>query len=101
MAKKKSNKQLPGQMSLFDGQKMEEIFNQAKALSTAMIDEVLKVQELLEKMSLEEWNADENRPQRDLKDCLIIAGVHMTDVLKQLQKASAIEFQMRISKSLG
>ena len=97
----KKNKQLPGQMSLFDGQKMEELYNQAKALSTAMIDECLKVQELLEKMSLEEWNADENRPQRDLKDCLIIAGIHMTDVLKQLEKASAIEFQMRISKSLG
>lgn len=97
----KKNKQLPGQMSLFDGQKMEEMFNQAKALSTLMIDEVLKVQELLEKMSLEEWNAEENRPQRDLKDCLIIAGIHMTDVLKQLEKASAIEFQMRISKSLG
>jgi DNA-binding MarR family transcriptional regulator len=101
MAKKKSNKQLPGQISLFDGQKMEELYNQAKALSTAMIDEVLKVQELLEKMSLEEWNADENRPQRDLKDCLIIAGIHMTDVLKQLEKASEIEFQKRISKSLG
>lgn len=97
----KKNKQLPGQLSIFDGQKMEEMFNQAKALSTLMIDEVLKVQELLEKMSLEEWNADENRPQRDLKDCLIIAGIHMTDVLKQLEKASAIEFQMRISKSLG
>ena len=96
----KRNKQLPGQMSLFDGQKMEEIYNQAKALSTAMIDEVLKVQELLEKMTLEEWNSDENRPQRDLKDCLIIAGIHMADVLRQLEKASAIEFQKRIATSL-
>ena len=96
----KKNKQLPGQLSLFDGQKMEELYNQAKALSTAMIDEVLKVQEILEKMTLEEWNADENRPQRDLKDCLLIAGIHMADVLRQLQKASEIEFQKRIVTSL-
>ena len=96
----KKNKQLPGQISIFDGQKMEELYNQAKALSTSMIDECLKVQELLEKMTLEEWNADENRPQRDLKDCLIIAGIHMTDVLKQLEKASEIEFQKRIATSL-
>ena len=96
----KRNKQLPGQLSLFDGKKMEELYDQAKALSTSIVDEVLKVQELLEKMSLEEWNSDENRPQRDLKDCLIIAGIHMTDVLRQLEKASEIEFQKRIATSL-
>lgn len=100
MKKTKTNKQLPGQISIFDGQKMEELYNQAKALSSSMIDECLKVQERLEKMTMEEWSSDENRPQRDLKDCLIIAGIHITDVLKQLEKATAIEFQMRISNSL-
>ena len=96
----KKNKQLPGQISIFDSQKMEELYNQAKALSKSIVDEVLKVQDLLEKISLEEWNSDENRPQRELNDCLIIAGIHMTDVLRQLEKASEIEFQKRIATSL-
>ena len=97
---KKKNEQLPGQMSIFDGQKIEEIYNEAKVLVKQVTDELLKVQEELEKMSLEEWNADENRPRRDMKDCLLIAGVHLSDVIKQLEKAAAIEFQMRISNSL-
>ena len=97
---KKKNKQLPGQMSIFDSQKVEEIYNLSKVLGRAIYDELATLQKDLEKMTLEEWNSDENRPQRDLKDCLIIAGIHMTDVLKQLEKASAIEFQARISNSL-
>ena len=100
MEKKKKNKQLPGQMSIFDGQKIEEIYKQAKALSSALIDEYISLQDTLEKLSLEEWNSEENRPRRDLKDCILIAGIHMTDVLKQLEKATAIEFQLRISNSL-
>ena len=100
MKEKRKNKQLPGQLSLFDGQKIEEIYKQAKALSSALIDEYISLQDTLEKLSLEEWNSEENRPRRDLKDCILIAGIHMTDVLKQLEKATAIEFQLRISNSL-
>ena len=97
---KRTNKQLPGQLSIFDGQKIEELYNQAKTLGAKVTDELLQVQEELEKMSLEAWNAEENRPRRDMKDCLLIAGIHLTDVIKQLEKATAIEFQMRITKSL-
>ena len=101
MTKKKTSKQLPGQLSIFDGQRMQELYNKAQGLGKELADELSALQELLEKMSLEEWYSDENLSRRDLKDCLMIAGIHMTDVLKQLEKASAIEFQMRISKSLG
>ena len=100
MKEKRKNKQLPGQLSLFDGQKIEELYNQAKALSSALIDECISLQDTLEKLSLEEWNSEENRPRRDLKDCILIAGIHITDVIKQLEKATAIEFQLRISNSL-
>lgn len=96
----KKTKQLPGQMSIFDGQKIEELYNQAKALGAKVTDELLQVQEALEKMSLEEWNADENIPRRDMKDCLLIAGIHLTDAIKQLETATEIEFQMRIANSL-
>lgn len=94
---KKKNKQLPGQMSIFDSQKVEEIYNLSKVLGQAIYDELATLQKDLEKMSLEDWNADENKPRRDMKDCLVIAGVHISDVIKQLEAATAIEFQMRIA----
>ena len=100
MAKPKTNKQLPGQMSIFDGQRMQELYNKARELGKELAGELSALQELLEKMSLEEWNADENALRRDLKECLVITGIHMTDVISQMSKASAIEFQMKISNSL-
>ena len=100
MKKTKTNKQLPGQISIFDSQKIEELYNKAKALGKEVADELSEMQHTLEKMSTEEWFADENRPRRDLKDCLVITGIHLTDVIQQLEKATAIEFQMRISNSL-
>lgn len=100
MKKTKTNKQLPGQLSLFDGQKMEELYNQSKVLGKAIADELAALTAQLDKMSLDEWYDDKNLPNLDIKDCLVIAGINIADVIKQLEKATAIEFQLRISNSL-
>ena len=96
----KKTKQLPGQMSIFDGQKIEGLYNQAKSLGKQVADELSEMQRTLEKMSMEEWISEENRLRRDLKECMVITGIHLTDVIKQLETATAIEFQMRIANSL-
>jgi len=51
-------------------------------------------------MTLEEWSSSENKPRKDMKDCLLIAQMRLVDAILQLEKATAIEFQMRISNSL-
>lgn len=98
--KKNTNEPLEGQISIFDGQKMEELYNQSKVLGKAIADELAALTAELDKMSLAEWYDEKNKPNLDIKDCLVIAGINIADVIKQLEKATAIEFQMRISKSL-
>lgn len=100
MKKTKANKQLPGQTSIFDSQKMEEIYRRAKAIGQEVSDELLALEETLSKMTLEEWSSAENKPRKDMKDCLLIAQMRLVDAILQLEKAASIEFQMRISKSL-
>ena len=100
MKMKKANKPLPGQLSIFDGQKVQGILGESMNVQKSIHEELLSIQESLDKQSLEEWSAELNAPQKDMKDCLLIAYIHLTDAVEQLRKASAIEFQVRISNSL-
>ncbi len=96
----KKNKPLPGQMSIFDSQKMEELYRRAKAIGQEVSDELLALEETLSQMTLEEWSSVENKPRKDMKDCLLIAQMRLVDAILYLEKATEIEFQMRISNSL-